>query len=116
VTDWLEMPAPGSVKADLETLKQYIGARNSNDDELLKERLFVAREHIFSRIKDSHRAQNDIQEAILLLASRLYKRRQSPEGVVGFGGEGGLVRIIAGDPDIIELLEKHLNLTDAGIA
>jgi hypothetical protein len=86
------------------------------DDALLLERLVSARTHVYERIKVSHRAANDVQEAILLLASRLYKRRQSPEGVAGFGGEGGLIRIVAADPDIVELLERHLDYTKTGFA
>lgn len=102
--------------ADLETLKRYVGARTPQDDELLQERLDTATEWVYERVYESHRTKLDVQEAILLLASRLYKRRQSPEGVAGFGGEGGVIRILAGDPDINERLERHLNLRDAGIA
>ena len=113
---YVDLPPPGVVKADLPTLRNYVGARSTQDDELLLERLIVSREHVYVRIKLEHRADNDVQEAILLLASRLYKRRQSPEGVAGFGGEGGLVRILMADPDIGELLEKHLDYRNAGIA
>ena len=113
---YLEDPPPGTVKADLDTLRAYVGARTTNDDVVLAERLVVAREHVYHRVKVSHRAHNDVQEAILLLASRLYKRRQSPEGVTGFGGEGGLLRILAGDPDLIDMLERHLDFTHAGLA
>lgn len=116
MTDWVDMPPPGVVKADLDTLKRYVGARGNQDDAILLERLIVAREHVYTRIYPAARVDNDIQEAILLLASRLYKRRQSPEGVAGFGGEGGLVRIVAGDPDINDLMERHLNMREAGIA
>ena len=113
---YLEDPPPGTVKADLPTLTQYVGARTNQDDALLAERLVVARQYVYGRIKVRDRPANDIQEAILLLASRLYKRRQSPEGVAGFGGEGALVRILAADPDIAELLERYIDMTNAGIA
>lgn len=116
MSDWLEMPAPGEVKADLDTLREYVGARTNQDDELLKERLAVAREYVFTRVKLEDRGHTQVQEAILLMASRLYKRRQSPEGVVGFGGESGLIRIIAGDVDVIDLLERHLDYRNSGIA
>ena len=56
-----------------------------------------------------------MQEAIILLASRLYKRRQSPEGVAGWG-DLGVVRILASDPDINRLLEHHLDMCKAGVA
>ena len=60
-------------------------------------------------------AHSDVQEAILLLASRLYKRRQLPEGVAGFGGEGVVVRILGMDPDVRQLLDRHLDLLNVGV-
>ena len=53
--------------------------------------------------------------AIVLLASRLYKRRNSPEGVAGWS-DLGVVRIMAQDPDIERLLEWKYDLLRAGIA
>ena len=47
-----------------------------------------------------------VTEACLLLASRLYRRRQSPEGVVGFG-EFGPVRLTRSDADVAELLRPY---------
>ena len=112
----MTMPEPGLVLADLPTLKAYVGTRTDVDDALLEARLIVATEHVYTRVYEHARMENDVQEAILLLASRLYKRRQSPEGVAGFGGEGGVIRILAGDPDMNDLLERHLDMTHAGIA
>jgi len=111
-----EMPPAGLITADLETLRSYVGARGNQDDALLEARLIVAQEHVYTRTMPSRWDHNDVQEAILLLASRLYKRRQSPEGVAGFGGEGGVIRILAGDPDVAELMERHLDMTNAGLA
>ena len=55
-------------------------------------------------------------EAILILAGRLYARRNSPEGVSGWG-ELGVIRILGTDPDITSLLEYHLDYSKvAGIA
>ena len=110
------MPDNGLVVADLATFKRFIGSRNDQDDALLQSLLDVAVEHVYHRVMPERVAENDVQQAIILLASRLYKRRQSPEGVAGFGGEGGVVRILAGDPDVNELLERHLNYRIAGIA
>jgi hypothetical protein len=58
---------------------------------------------------------DETQEAILLLASRLYKRKNSPEGVAGWG-DLGVIRIISTDPDITRLLEHKIDMTDAGVA
>ena len=112
----MTMPAPGTVVADIETLRLYVGARTSQDDALLEGRLTVATEWVYERVMPERWTHNEVAEAILLLASRLYKRRQSPEGVVGFGGEGGLIRILAGDPDISDMLERHLDMRIAGLA
>lgn len=49
----------------------------------------------------------NVEEAVLLQAARLYKRRNSPEGVTGFG-DLGVVRITALDPDIDQLLGPDL--------
>ena len=64
---------------------------------------------------DCHFDEPEVQEAILLLAARLYKRRQSPEGVAGWG-DLGVIRIVARDPDIELLLEHHLDYLKAGVA
>lgn len=99
--------------ADLDTLRRYVGAATTTDDVLLTERLDVARAHVEGRIYAASHGTDDVEEAILLLASRLYKRRASPEGTAGFGGEGVVVRILATDPDIRSLLERHMDLSDA---
>jgi hypothetical protein len=110
-------PVPGAVVADLDTLKFYVGTRTNTDDRVLEERLAVAANWVYRRVYPEARAENDVQEAILLTASRLYKRRQTPEGVAGFGGEGAVVRIVAADPDIVALLELHIDYTKmAGFA
>lgn len=45
-----------------------------------------------------------VAEAALLWAARLWKRRDSPEGVIG-SSEWGTVRVPRADPDIVKLLE-----------
>lgn len=45
----------------------------------------------------------NIREATRILASRLFRRRLSPEGVAGFG-DFGAVRVISRDPDIAALI------------
>lgn len=54
----------------------------------------------------------DVVMATLLMASRLFKRKDSPEGVSGFG-EFGAVRVPTNDPDIERLLAPY---TRPGIA
>ena len=49
----------------------------------------------------------EIGEAVLLLASRLWMRRQSPTGVTG-AGEFGVVRVSHSDPDVTALLRPFV--------
>jgi hypothetical protein len=57
----------------------------------------------------------DVTEAILILAHRLFTRRNSPEGVAGWG-DLGVIRVAPNDPDIRALLEAHIDHTKVGIA
>ncbi len=95
--------------ADLTTLRRYVGAVSTADDAELKERLGTARSHIEGRIYATSQGADGVEEAILILANRLWKRRMSPEGTAGFGGEGVVVRIMNSDPDIRALLERHVD-------
>ncbi|MFF7180142.1 phage gp6-like head-tail connector protein [Streptomyces sp. NPDC008121] len=49
----------------------------------------------------------DIEQATLLQASRLYKRKDSPEGVTG-SAEWGVVRLSRRDPDVWALIEHFI--------
>jgi hypothetical protein len=50
---------------------------------------------------------DDIYEAALLLASRLYRRRDSLDGTIGWG-DMGVVRVGLKDPDVEALLAGHM--------
>jgi hypothetical protein len=50
---------------------------------------------------------DDIEMATLLQASRLYKRKDSPEGVTG-SAEWGVVRLSRRDPDVWNLIEQYV--------
>jgi hypothetical protein len=50
---------------------------------------------------------DDIAEATLILANRRYKRKESPEGVLG-SAEWGLVRVSRVDPDVLDLISPYL--------
>lgn len=50
---------------------------------------------------------SEVTEATLLLASRLFKRKDSPQGVAGFG-DLGVVRISTVDVDVRNLLESFM--------
>lgn len=114
-TPWPSMPTEGELIADLTTLKLYVGARTDVDDDLLTQRLSAATEWVYERTMQCRWGHADVQEAILLLASRLYKRRQSPEGIAGFASEGFVVRITRVDPDVMLLIERHLDTYNVGV-
>lgn len=100
-------PADGTLVADLATLKAYVGARTTTDDVVLQQRLDAAAEYVYEHTYSDQWAHVDVQEVILMRASRLYKRRQSPEGVGGFAGVVTDVRVTVGDPDEEALIDRH---------
>jgi hypothetical protein len=51
---------------------------------------------------------DDIREAALILAHRLFKRKETASGVVGFDGAGVTVRLARTDPDVAELLSPYV--------
>ena len=54
------------------------------------------------------------QVAILIQAHRLARRKDSPEGVTGFGPDGGVIRLTRLDPDVAELLAPDRRIPLAG--
>ncbi|MEU0809518.1 phage head-tail connector protein [Streptomyces sp. NPDC005970] len=50
---------------------------------------------------------DDIAQAALIQASRLFKRKDSPEGVMG-SAEWGVVRLSRRDPDVWNLIEPYI--------
>ncbi|MGW4852218.1 phage gp6-like head-tail connector protein [Streptomyces sp. NPDC004288] len=50
---------------------------------------------------------DDITEASLIQAARLYRRKDSPEGVTG-SAEWGVVRLSRRDPDVWNLIEPYV--------
>lgn len=49
----------------------------------------------------------EIEQAALIQATRLYKRKDSPEGVTG-SAEWGVVRLSRRDPDVWNLIEQYV--------
>ncbi len=49
-----------------------------------------------------------VKQACLIQSARLYKRRNSPEGVTGFGSDFGAIRLSARpDPDAVDLIKRY---------
>lgn len=49
----------------------------------------------------------DVSEACLILSHRLFKRKETSSGVVGFDALGATVRLSRTDPDVAELLDPY---------
>ena len=62
--------------------------------------LQVTAKHGWSAVPD------DVAQACILKAAALFKRKDAPFGVAGFG-EFGAVRIGKEDPQVIELLQEY---------
>jgi hypothetical protein len=104
-----------AVKADLDALREVTGELSANADGPLAWALEAATRHVRRLVKTDSFAEADVQQAVLMLAHRVYKRRTSATGVEGFTPEGFQVRITDQDPDIDMLLQPNLDMTKAGI-
>jgi hypothetical protein len=98
----------GSMRADLAALRLMLGSVSTKDDAILTLCLGAAGDWIYDRVSSEYVQKREVQEAVLLLASRLYKRRQSPEGVAGWE-DMGAVRVTSRDPDIERLIEQYVD-------
>jgi hypothetical protein len=50
----------------------------------------------------------DVEEAVLILAQKLFKRNETSTGVIGFDGQGTTVRLSRRDPDVDDLLSPFV--------
>jgi hypothetical protein len=109
-------PAPppgaprGGERAGLDQLKKMIGSQTTKDDALLGMCLAAAGTWVYDRVHSQFVQEPAVVQAVLMLAARLYKRRQSPEGVTGFA-EMGVSIVVSRDPDVERLIEHYV---DAG--
>jgi hypothetical protein len=96
-------------RADLDRLKGMLGLQGTREDATLGLCLEAAGNWVIDRVYPTSLGRAEVVEATLLLASRLYKRRLSPEGVAGWD-DLAAVRILARDPDVERLLEQHVDV------
>lgn len=95
---------------DIGEARQYIGEVTDEQMPVLADRLAAAIDYIAWRCDGNIEEDEDyveivpahLRDATLLLTSRWFRRRLSPEGVAGFG-EFGAVRVSRVDADV-ELL------------
>lgn len=92
----------------------YIGEVRTEDESIVEESLQAATSYIAWRCDleppdldyttdNGDTIRPELREATLMLTSRLFRRRLSPEGVAGFG-EFGAVRVTSVDADIERLI------------
>lgn len=99
----------------LDDLKAHLGVTTTKDDEILQSDLDAAESWVADRVMAQSIGLPEVDLATILAASRWYKRRQSPEGVVGWSADLAF-RVTSQDPDIDRLLEQHLDYAKVGIA
>lgn len=110
---WPDLPLEGPVTVD--GLKDQLSITDDVDDQFI-ERVVLAVNVKIKRWPVSAMASQpgvpegdrkwpgDIAEGAMMLAVRLYRRRNSPSGVESFGAEGAMY-VVRHDPDIAMLLE-----------
>lgn len=105
-----------AVDASLDSLRTLVGSRSTTDDDILTWALEAATDEIRPKVYEWAWNRSAVQQAVLLRANRLYKRRTSPTGIEGFGPEGFSVRVSAIDPDVRALIAPYRDMAKAGIA
>jgi len=105
---------PGTlVYASLTELKNWlhVEAADDTDNTLYTLTLSVASRSIDNACNTTWATEGavppPVKLASLILASRLVKRKDSPEGVLGFGEMGGVVRVTSIDRDVVSLIGPY---------
>lgn len=97
-------------------LRAWMSIGDSVQDQFLSELLDTATEWIDQHCGATFGPTDDdadatvpdaVRTACLLLASRLWDRRQSPGGVLGTNNDIGVIRITGSDRDVEKLLAPH---------
>lgn len=99
---------------DLDRVRNYLGVQPGNPpvlDEVLADALEAAVQRIVARcmpLGDPAQWPDVVDQAVTMLAARLYRRRFSVSGFEGFA-DIGVARVPTLDPDIEDLLIRHLS-------
>lgn len=105
----MTQPRPNpATRASLDNLKALIGSQTTKDDAVLGVCLNAAGAWVYDRVESRFVQEPAVVQAVLMLAARLYKRRQSPEGVAGWADQGAIV-VVARDPDVERLIEPYID-------
>lgn len=98
----------GAVRADMDSLRVMLDIKGDTNEGVLSMCLQAAARWIYDRVTPASVRQPEVAQAVLLLASRLYKRRLSPEGVAGWD-DMGVIRVLSRDPDVERLIEQYVD-------
>lgn len=97
-----------AVRADLDALKSMVDMKGTANEAVLAACLEAAGAWVYDRVRPSTVHTPEVVQAVLLLASRLFKRRLSPEGVASWD-DLGVIRVLSRDPDVERLIEQHID-------
>jgi len=97
-----------AVRADIDALKAMVDMKGTANEAVLAACLEAAGAWVYDRVALSSVHRPEVAQAVLLLASRLFKRRLSPEGVASWD-DLGVIRVLSRDPDVERLLEQHID-------
>ncbi len=111
--EWPDLPPAGPVTPA--TLKQQLGIADAADDAFVDRITLAVNRKVRRWPIGAYGSQPDVApgdrvwpgdlvEGAMMLAVRLFRRRNSPAGVEAFGAEGALY-VQRNDPDIAMLLE-----------
>ena len=111
-------PLPVEPAVDETTVKTWAGINDTDDDGILDE--IAAAVDVFIRglrvADETARGKGEwpapIRLGAKMLAARLYRRRNSPDGVAAFTGEGA-VYVQRNDPDIAVMLRLGAHASPA---
>ena len=100
---------------EAQDVRNYLGAQPASspvNNEVLEQALEAATNRITQRcmdqfVEDPDAWPEEINQAVTMLAARLYRRRFSVGGFEGFG-DLGLARVPILDPDIEDLLVRYV--------
>lgn len=90
---------------------RWLGLRtvSSSEAEVLTDCVNTATAAVAERVMPEYLVEPvpaEVDQAVTLYSARLWKRRNSPEGVAGFG-DVGAIRVSALDPDVELLLMRY---------
>lgn len=107
-----------SLVPTFDDLADWVSITNTTQpvEDQLTECIDAAVEEILSRCRadvvtgtSNDEVPQCVRTAMLLYGGRLYKRKQSPEGIAGFG-DLGVVRIMALDYDVESLISRYVRM------